>query len=117
MMNQQEKKPSAGPVVFSVIALAFSALALICAIVLIIISGVGPESGGSATALTNRAVLTVSGMIFFTGFTWIFAMIGGFMGFIMIIVDIVVKRVKIIWIPIVAVVLGVTSMILSTVPF
>ena len=68
------------PVVFSVIALVFSALALICAIVLLIISDVGFDSGGSATALTNRAVLTVSGMIFFTGFTWIFAIIGGLMG-------------------------------------
>ena len=116
-MSQQEKRPSAVPVIFSVIALAFSALALICAIVLIIISSVGPERGGSATALTNRAVLTVSGMIFFTGFTWIFAMIGGLMGFVMTIVDIVVKRVKIIWIPVLAMVLGITSIILSTVPF
>ena len=116
-MNQQEKRPSAGPVIFSVIALVFSALALICAIVLIIISAVGPESGGSATALTNRAVLTVSGMIFFTGFTWIFAMIGALLGFVMTIVDIVVKRVKIIWIPALAMVLGITSIILSTVPF
>ena len=77
----------------------------------------GPESGGSATALTNRAVLTVSGMIFFTGFTWVFAMIGGFMGFIMVIVDVILKRVKIIWLPIAAMVLAVASMILSTIPF
>ena len=116
-MDQQEKRPSASPVVFSVIALVFAALALICAIVLIIISAVGPESGGSATALTNRAVLTVSGMIFFTGFTWIFAMIGGLMGFVMTIVDIIVKRTKIIWIPVSAMVLSITSIILSTVPF
>ncbi len=116
-MNQQGKKPSAVPVVFSVIALVFSALALICVIVLIIVSVVGPESGGSATALTNRAVLTVSGMIFFTAFTWIFAMIGGLIGLVMTIVDIIVKRVKIIWIPVSAVVLGVTSMILSTILF
>ncbi len=116
-MDQQEKKPSAVPVVFSAIALTASVLALICAILLIIVSAVGPESGGSATALTNRAVLTVSGMIFFTGFTWVFAMIGGFVGFIMLIVDIIVKRIKIIWIPIVAMVLSVTSIILSTIPF
>lgn len=116
-MNQQEKRPSAVPVVFSVIALVFSAFALICAIILIIISAVGPESGGSATALTNRAVLTVSGMIFFTGFTWMFAMIGGLMGFVMTIVDIIVKRTKIIWIPVLALILSITSTILSTVPF
>ena len=42
-MDQQEKRPSAVPAVFSVIALAFSALAMICAIVLITISAVGPE--------------------------------------------------------------------------
>ena len=116
-MDQQEKKPSAVPVVFSAIALTASVLALICAVLLIVVSAVGPESGGTATALTNRAVLTVSGMIFFTGFTWVFAMIGGLMGFIMLIVDIVVKRVKIIWIPILAMVLGITSVIMSTIPF
>ncbi len=116
-MSQQEKRPSAGPVVFSVIALAFSVLALICAIILIIVSAIGPESGGSATALTNRAVLTVSGMIFFTGFTWIFALIGTLIGFVMTIVDIAVKRVKVIWIPVLAMVLGITSIILSTIPF
>ena len=116
-MDNQEKRQSAVPTVFSVISLVFSALALICAILLIIISNVGPERGGTATALTNRAVLTVSGMIFFVGFTWIFAMIGGFMGLVMTIVDAVVKRVRIIWIPILAIVLGVTSVILSTVPF
>ena len=116
-MSQQEKRPSAGPVVFSVIALAFSALALICAIILIIVSAIGPESGGSATALTKRAVLTVSGMIFFTGFTWIFALIGALMGFVMTIADIAVKRVKVIWIPVLAMVLGITSIILSTIPF
>ena len=116
-MDQQEKKPSAVPVVFSAIALTASVLALICAVLLIVVSAVGPESGGTATALTNRAVLTVSGMIFFTGFTWVFAIVGGLMGFIMLIVDIVVKRVKIIWIPILAMVLGVISVILSTIPF
>ena len=116
-MNQQESRPSAIPVVFSVVALVFSALALICAIVLLIISVVGPESGGSATALTNRAVLTVSGMIFFAGFTWLFAIIGGLMGFVMTIVDIIVKRIRIIWIPVLAMVLGIAGIILSTVPF
>ena len=115
-MDQQEKRPSAVPVVFSVIALVFSVLAIICAVILIIISNVGPESGGTATALTNRAVLTVSGMIFFAGFTWLFAMAGGLMGFVMIIVDIIVKRVKIIWIPVLAVILGIISVILSTIP-
>lgn len=116
-MDQQEKRPSAVPVVFSAIALVFSVLALICAIFLIVVSAVGPESGGSSTALTNRAVLTVSGMVFLTGFAWIFAMIGGFMGFIMTIVDIIVKRLKIIWIPVSAMVLAITSMIMSTIPF
>lgn len=52
-MDQQEKKPSAVPVVFSAIALTASALALICAVLLIVVSAVGPESGGTATALTN----------------------------------------------------------------
>ena len=112
-MSQQISKPSAVPTVLSVIAFVISILALICAIALIIISKVGPESGGTATALTNRAVFTVSGMIFFTGFTWLFAMLGGLAGFIMTIVDIAMKRTGILWMPIVATLTGIISIILS----
>ena len=114
IMDQQGKKASAVPVVFSVIALSFSALALICAVLLLIVSIVGPESGGTSTAITNRAFLTVSGMIFFTAFAWGFAMLGEVMGLVMTIVDIAIKRVKIIWIPAVALGLGIVSMILTT---
>ena len=112
-MDQQENKPSVIPAVFSVISLILSVLAFICVILLLIITRVGPESGGTATALTNRAVLTVSGMIFFAGFTWVFALIGGFTGLIMTIIDLVMKRFKIIWIPILSMVLGIISFVLS----
>ena len=116
-MVQQAQKPSAVPTVFSVISMSFSALAFIFSIVLLIIAKIGPESGGTATAPTNRAVFTVAGMIFFTGFVWIFAMIGGFAGFIMTIVDIATKRTMILWIPVSAMVLSVISILMSTFAF
>ena len=111
-MEQQKNRPSAAPMVFSIIALVFSSLALVSAILFIIVLHIGPESGGTATALTGRAVLTVSGMILFTAATWGCAMTGGFLGFIMMIVDIAVKRLKILWIPILSMVLGIAGIII-----
>ncbi|MCR5673005.1 MAG: hypothetical protein K6F87_04755 [Lachnospiraceae bacterium] len=110
-MNQQIKKPSAAPTVLSVIALAFSALALLCVMSLVIVTKVGPESG-SATALTWRAVFTVGGMIFFIGFTWILGIMGILAGLVMMIVDIATARKKILWIPILAVVVAIVSIVI-----
>ena len=110
-MVQKDNKPSAVPTVFSVISLVLSALAFICAILLYIIVNVVPKQGGTATALTGRAVLTVSGMVIFIAGAWGFGLIGGLAGFIMTIVDAATKRTKILWIPICAIVLGVISIV------
>ena len=111
-MDQLEKKPSAVPKVFSIISLAFSILALICAVLLILVVNFGPERGGTSTALTGRAVLTVSGMIALIPGIWGFALIGGLFGFIMTIVDIAMKRISILWMPAAAVVLGIVSIVI-----
>ena len=110
-------KPSAAPTVLSVITLVISLLAFICSISLILISVFGPDSGGSSTAITNRALFFVSGMVLFTGAAWILAMIGILAGFIMLIVNIAVKRAGILWMPITSVVVCVISMIMSIFAF
>ena len=66
MVNQSGRASSVVPTVFSVIALVVSAMALICVLLLLIISKAGTGQGGTATAITNSAALSVTGMIFFT---------------------------------------------------
>ena len=116
-MNQSASTTSIVPTVISVIALVASGLALICVVLLLIISKTGTGQGGSATAITNSAALSVTGMVFFTAFTWIFAILGGLIGLIMLIIDIAVKRANILWMPISAIVVGVISILLSILAF
>ena len=116
-MNQSASTTSIVPTVISVIALVVSGLALICVVLLLIISKAGTGQGGSATAITNSAALSVTGMVFFTAFTWIFAILGGLIGLIMLIIDIAVKRANILWMPISAIVVGVISILLSILAF
>lgn len=117
MVNQSVKTTSMVPTVVSVIALVVSGIALVCMLLLLIMSKAGTGQGGSATAITNSAALSVAGMVFFTAFTWIFAILGGLIGLIMFVIDIAVKRGNILWMPILAIVLGVTSMLLSILAF
>ena len=114
IMNQ---KPSTVPTVLSIITFGISALAFVCAIILILISVFAPKSGGTSTALTGSAVLFVSGMVLFAGATWLLAMIGGFAGFVMVIVDLVLKRTNILWMPVTAMFLDVVSIIISVFAF
>lgn len=109
-MNQN--KPSGAPTVFSVISFVISVLAFICAVIFLLTSAFDPD-GGTATAVSNRGILTLTGMIFFTAGVWIFGIIGSLLGFIMTIVDIVAKRTRILWMPITAVVLAIVSIVLS----
>ena len=78
-MNQN--KPSGAPTVFSVISFVISVLAFICAVILLLTSAFDPD-GGTATAVSNRGILTLTGMIFFTAGVWIFGIIGSLLGFI-----------------------------------
>lgn len=116
-MNQSASTTSTVPNVISGIALVVSCIALICVVLLLIISKAGTGQGGSATAITNSAALSVTGMVFFTAFTWIFAILGGLTGLIMLIIDIAVKRANIVWMPISAIVVGVISILLSILAF
>ena len=116
-MNQSASTTLIVPTVISVIALVVSGLALICVVLLLIISKTGTGQGGSATAITNSAALSVAGMVFFTAFTWIFAILGGFIGLIMLIIDIAVKRANNLWMPISTIVVGVISILLSILAF
>ena len=117
MVNRSVRTTSIVPTVISVIALVVSGIALVCVLLLLIISRAGTGQGGSATAITNSAALSLAGMVFFTAFTWIFALLGGLVGLIMFVIDIAVKRTNILWMPISAIVLGVTSMLLSILAF
>ena len=116
-MNQSAGTTLIVPTVISVIALVASVIAFVCVILLLIVSKAGTGQGGSATAITNSAALSVAGMVFFTAFTWIFAILGGFIGLIMLIIDIAVKRANNLWMPISAIVVGVISILLSILAF
>ncbi|MBR1597617.1 MAG: hypothetical protein IJ661_01740 [Lachnospiraceae bacterium] len=100
------------PTVISIISLAFSSFAIICAILLLLVVNVGSKSGDTSTALTNEAVLTVSGMIILILGTWGFAVIGGLMDFIMTIIDIAIKRIRILWMPVLAMVMGIVGIVM-----
>ena len=116
-MNQSASTTSIVPTVISVIALVASVIAFVCVILLLIVSKAGTGQGGSATAITNSVALSVTGMVFFAAFTWIFAILGGLTGLIMLIIDIAVKRANILWMPISAIVVGVISILLSILAF
>lgn len=116
-MNQSSSTTSIVPTVISVIALVASVIAFVCVILLLIVSKAGTGQGGSAMAITNSAALSVTGMVFFTAFTWIFAILGGLIGLIVLIIDIAVKRANILWMSISAIAVGVISILLSILAF
>lgn len=111
-MNEQNKKTSAVPFVLSLISFIFSFLALINAMILIYIVSFDTQ-GGTATALNGQAVAAISGLILTIGGTWGFSIIGGLMGVVMAIVDGSTKRTNIIWMPIVAIVVSLISILVS----
>ena len=112
-----EQKQSAAPKVFSMIFMITSVIACICAVILRGIVGSVTGSSGSATAVTNSAVITVAGIVFLSAGTWVFSLIGGVGGFIMLIIDLVIKRVKILWIPVTAIILGVISVMITVLAY
>ena len=113
-MNQ---KPSAAPVVLSGITFGISALAAVCAALLLFLTVFGTGSGGPATALTNQAVFFVTAVVLLTGAVWLFSVLGGLAGLIMTIADIALRRFSILWMPIVAVVLSIACFIVSFLVF
>lgn len=111
-MNEQNKKTSAAPFVLSLISFILSLLALINAMILTYIVSFG-DQGGTATAVNGQEVAALSGLILTVGGTWGFSIIGGLMGVVMTIVDSTTRRMNIIWMPIVAIVVSVISILIS----
>ena len=113
LLLMNEEKPSVVPKVFSIITLVIGVLSFICAIIVILISVFGTERGGISTALTNKVVLFITGQIIFTVAVWVLGIIGEIVAFISLIVDIAAKSAKYIWMPIVTMVMGIVSIIMS----
>ena len=103
----EQEKSSKAFLVASIISLIISGLSIISLImvgVMILFAGSG---GGSATAITNEAILGMAGVLLFVACAWILGGIGGIMGIVMIIIGLVKKYFRRIWIPILSVILGV----------
>lgn len=112
-----DKNTSPAPKVISLISFIFSVVSLISAISLIITSGVAGKSLGTATAITTGTVVTVTGMILLTAVTWASAIFGSLIGFIMLIVDLVIKRINIIWMPVAAIIIGIASIMITALAY
>lgn len=102
----EQQKNSKAFLVASIVSLVISGLGIISLVMvgaMIIFAGSG---GGSATAITNEAVLGIAGAFLFIACAWIFGGIGGIMGIVMTIIGLVKKYFRIIWMPILGMVLG-----------
>lgn len=109
----QAKKPtnlkSVASVVTSVVAVALSVLSIICSL----LAALCLTYSSGSVHLTTEAALVIFGYIAIMGFGFIFGGAGCVMGIIGAIVTLVNKRFKLIWIPILAIVLGVVGIILT----
>ena len=107
----EQTKSSKAYFVASIVSLAISGLSIVSLIlvgVMLLFSGSG---GGSATAITNEAVLGIAGILLFVACSWIFGGIGGLIGIVMTIIGLVKKYFKRIWMPILSIVLGVIPLL------
>ena len=109
----QEGKPSTklktvASVVPSVVAIVLSVLSIICSL----LAALCLTYSSGSVHLTTEAALVIFGYIAIMGFGFIFGCAGCLMGIIGAIVTLVNKRFKLIWIPILAIVLGVVGTIL-----
>ena len=102
----EEKKTSKGCLIASIISLVITGLEILSGLFIffsLIFAGTGPGS----TAITNEAVVGIMGMMFFIAAVMITSAVGGLMGLIVAIIDLVKKQYKLIWMPIISLVLGV----------
>ena len=102
----EQKKTSSVFRVVSIISLVISGLGILSLVMIGVMLIYAGSGGGSATAITNEAVLGIAGMLLFVACAWIFGAIGGLMGIVMTIIGLVKRYFRIIWIPILSVVLG-----------
>lgn len=103
----EQKKTSNAFKAVSIVSLVISGLGIISLGMIGVMLIYAGSGGGSATAVTNEAVLGIAGILLFVACAWIFGAIGGLMGIVMTIIGLVKKYFRIIWIPILSVVLGV----------
>lgn len=106
----EQYQQSNGFKIASIISLVISGLgmlSLFMTVVMFFYAG----SGNNSTAVTNEAVLGIMGIMVFVVGAWIFGLLGLIMGIIVTIVGLVKKQFKLIWMPIVSVVLGIIPLI------
>ena len=101
---QPEKKSSA-PKIVSIIALVFSSIALISGAV----SPLFLANPSGSVHLTNQAVLEISGFIVSSLFGFSFSLIGVVLGMIGAIMALTKKKSEIIWMPVLAIILGLAA--------
>lgn len=102
----EKKKTSKGCLIASVISLVVTGLELL-SVFFIILCVLYSCSGTSASAITNEFAYGFVGVLFFIAVTMIISAIGGLTGLIVAIVDLVKKQYKLIWMPIISVLLGI----------
>ena len=100
---------SVASVVPSIVAVVSSVLSIICSL----LAALCLTYSSGSVHLTTEAALVIFGYIAIMGFGFIFGGAGCVMGIIGAIVTLVNKRFKLIWIPILAIVLGVVGIILT----
>ncbi|MCR5598189.1 MAG: hypothetical protein K6G19_08440 [Lachnospiraceae bacterium] len=102
----EEKKTSKGCLIASIASLVVTGLEILSGSLIIaslIYAGTGPGS----TAITNEAVAGIVGMMFFIAAVMILSAVGAVTGLIVGIIDLVKKQYKLIWMPIISLLLGV----------
>ena len=113
--TQVAKKPinlkSVASVVPSVIAIASSVLSVLCSL----LAALCLTYDAGSVHLTTEAALVIFGYIVVMGFGFLFGGAGCILGVVGVIITLVNKRFKLIWIPILAVVLGIVGVILMAV--
>ena len=102
----EEKKTSKGCLIASIISLVLTGLELLSGFLIVLCLGFAGTGPGS-TAVTNEFVLGFAGMLFFMAGAMIISAIGGLTGIVVAIIDLVKKQYKLIWMPIISVVLGI----------
>ena len=113
-MEQEIKKTPVAATVFSIISLVLSVGSMLCALWIFYMVNFMPKSG-NADSLTWGTVGFVSGMVLFIAATWGGGLIGGFIGLIMLIISLVKKIYNIIWMPILAIILGTVAIFICCV--
>ena len=113
-MEQEVKRAPVAATVFLIISLVLSAGSMLCALWLFYMVNYMPKSG-NGDSLTWGTVGFVSGMVLLIAATWGGGLIGGFIGLIMLIISLVKNIYNIIWMPILAIILGTVAIFICCV--